>query len=152
MTAIMRLLGVPSEAIRPNEAFPLQRGYSTSTVDEVALLIEEGLIAPGMYRSDSPLAIVLHRRHAARAVALLKKVGFDKRQLRVVSPSAADSPTEAIIRVVYRILILRGTREVPAAVLRDREDRVMSACRHITRLARWCVSTFNSARKLNKTR
>src|ERR1700677_282961 len=101
MTAIIRALGVPSEVIRPNDTFPLQRGYSTSTVDEVALLVEEGLIAPGMYGPDSPLAIVLHRRHAARAVALLRKVGFDKQQLRVVSPSTADSPTEVIIRVIY---------------------------------------------------
>lgn len=125
MIDIMRDLGVPEDAIRPNGRFPLRHGYATSTVDEVALLMEEGLISPELYGPGSPLAIVLHRRHGARALDVFRKVGFDSHQLQLLHPPDTDPYSEVIIRCVYRVLVLGSRRSVPVAVLRYREERLM---------------------------
>lgn len=127
MVRIMRELGVPQERIWPGESFSIGRDYATSTVDEVALLVEKGFIAPAMYKPSSPLAIVAHRRHGARVLDVLRKVGFDARQTTLVTPETLDSISEIAIRGIYRMLVLRGWRHVPAHVLRDREDRLMTA-------------------------
>jgi hypothetical protein len=127
MIAVIRAMGVPADVIRPNGQFPLGGHYSISTVDEVAILLEEGLITPESYGPESPLAIVLHRLHGVRAIDVLRKVGFDTRQLYLLSPQTPDSVSEMLIRVVYRMLVIGGSQQVPAVVLRRREERLMAA-------------------------
>jgi hypothetical protein len=134
MTGVMRAMGVPDDVIRPNDQFPLRHDCSISTVDEVAVLLEESLISPEFYRPESPLVIVLHRHHGARAIDVLTKVGFRAEQLYLLSPQSPDSMDEMLIRVAYRALVLGGPSLVPAGELRRREERLMGTCRRLSGL------------------
>jgi hypothetical protein len=135
MTSLMQAMGVPADACLPNEHFPIRREYSISTVDEVAVLVDEELIKPDFYGPKSPLVLVLHRRHGARAIDVFRKIGFKKKQLYLLSPRSRDSFGEVLIRIFYRALVLGGPKLVSVGELRQREERLMAASESLRR--RW---------------
>jgi hypothetical protein len=130
MRQIMLRLGVPDDVLRPNQRFPLDRDLSISTVDEVSILVETGLISPERYGRVAQLAIVLHRRHGARAIDILRKFGFKRSHILLLSPDTPDSKREVALRVGYRLFVLGTSRRVTPEVLRRRERRLVTArCR-----------------------
>jgi hypothetical protein len=98
MIRIMLRLGVPDDVIRPNQDFPLDRDFSISTVDEVSILVETNLISPERYSRDARLAIVLHKGHGARVIDILRKLGFTRSQIYLLSPDTPDARGEAALR------------------------------------------------------
>ncbi|MEX5633872.1 hypothetical protein [Parafrankia sp. FMc2] len=126
--------GVPEELVRPNKAHPLGRDYATSTVDEVGILVENGLTPVDKYTPDSPLALVIHRRHGRRAVDIWRKIGFDSRQLQVISPKNPDPKLEIALRLGYRACVLGTGAMVSPDVLRRREERFYRMAGFVTRV------------------
>jgi hypothetical protein len=143
MIDLMLQLGVPETVIRPNRQHPLGREFSVSTVDEVAILMQLHLIEPEMYRPDKPLGIVAHERHGARTIDILRKVGFTKSQVVLLSPAALDSRFELVLRLIYRALVLRGMRRVSPDVLQRRERRLISARSRLKQMMRSRPSEAN---------
>lgn len=134
MIDIMLRLGVHNDVIRPNQEFPLDRDFSTSTVDEVSILVGTQLISPEQYSREAPLCIVLHRRHGARAIDILRKVGFERSHLLLLSPKTLDPKREIAIRLAYRILVIGSSRRVAPEVLQRRERRLVTIRRLHRRL------------------
>jgi hypothetical protein len=126
MTKIMTGLGIPNDVIRPNQQFPLDREFSVSTVDEVSILVETRLILPEWYSGNSPLAIVIHKRHGARAIDVLLKMGFKKSHILLLSPDTPDSKSEVVLRLMYRLFVLGTRRHVAPEVLQRRERHLMN--------------------------
>jgi hypothetical protein len=131
MTAIMLRLGVPTDIIRPNERFPLGRDFSISTIDEAAILVKSKLISPERYSRDERLALVLHKRHGARVIDILRKFGFKKSHILLLSPERRDSKSEVVLRLAYRILVLGSWRRTTPEALQCRERRLMNICRRL---------------------
>jgi hypothetical protein len=127
-------LGLPDGVMRPNQQFPLPCEPSISTVDEVGILVEARLISPDMYAQEAPLAIVAHRRHGARVVDILRKVGFSRPQILLLSPATPDSRGEVALRIAYRALVLGSSRRVAPEILRRRELRLVAAQRRLNQL------------------
>ncbi|MBL7517650.1 hypothetical protein I6A84_05800 [Frankia sp. CNm7] len=129
--------GVPQELVIPNPSQPLGRAYATSTVDEVGILVEEGLTPIDKYSRAFPLAVVAHRHHGLRIRDVWRKVGFRREQILPVPPEAPDSRKEIALRLAYQLFVLGlGTRIRTTDRLREREEelhRVVSPLRRAPR-------------------
>jgi hypothetical protein len=79
---------------------------------------------------------VLHRRHGARAIDILRKVGFEKSQILLLSPDTLDAKAELGLRLVYRTLVLGSPRRVAVEVLQRRERRLVTGRLRLERAIR----------------
>lgn len=120
--------GVPEEVVRPNDENPLRRAYAMSTVDEVGILIDTGLVRKERYTRKHPLAIVAHRRHGRRIMDVWRKVGFKDEQLRPVE-AGIDTWKEIGARAVFQAAVLRGSSKATPDELRQREAQLMRRLR-----------------------
>jgi hypothetical protein len=142
--------GVPAYLVVPNVDAPLKRAYATSTIDEVGILVEEADLTPvGRYSRNAPLALVMHRRHARRALDIWRKVGFGPDEIIVVAPDSVDSHQETVLRFAYRLLVLGpGRRATTSARLRAREERLHGLVGSLRPRSRPRASTGDAASAL----